>query len=196
LTIGGAKVLAITRYDRDETRRIHQEDGCQATGMPPMLKYESEGGPPLAALAELLHNYGTVDSLKELLARITFNMAIGNADAHAKNFSILHAPVDPTVVIAPAYDLISTIALDPRRNAAGQMVPASTRMGQWVDGVRDIAEVSRANLVSEGSKWGIDSKAATQIVDEMIDMVRRAVRESDGDRTVLATIETQLDRFA
>jgi hypothetical protein len=30
----------------------------------------------------------------------------------------------------------------------------------------------------------------------MIDMVRRAVRESDGDRTVLATIETQLDRFA
>jgi serine/threonine-protein kinase HipA len=161
-----------------------------------MLKYESDGGPPLTALAEVLHSYGTVDSLKELLARITFNVAIGNADAHAKNFSILHAPADPTVVIAPAYDLISTIALDPRRNAAGQMVPASTRMGQRVDGVRDIAEVSRANLVSEGSKWGIDSKAATQIVDEMIDMVRRAVRESDGDRTVLATIETQLDRFA
>jgi len=200
LTIGGAKVLAIYRYDRDETHgstcRIHQEDGCQATGMRPMLKYESDRGPPLAALAEVLHNYGTVDSLKELLARITFNLAIGNADAHAKNFSILHARADPTVVIAPGYDLISTIALDPRRNAAGQMVPASTRMGQRVDGIRDITEVSRANLVSEGTKWGIHSKAATQIVDEMLDMVRRAVRASDGDRTVLATIETQLDRFA
>jgi serine/threonine-protein kinase HipA len=194
LTIGGAKVLAITRYDRDETRRIHQEDGCQATGMPPMLKYEAEGGPPLTALAELLRNYGTVDSLKELLARVTFNVAIGNADAHAKNFSILHAPADPTVVIAPAYDLISTIALDPRRSVAGQKVPASTRMGQRVDGVRDIAEVSRANLVSEGSKWGIPSKAATQIVEEMLEMVRRALRVSDGDRAVLATIETQLDR--
>jgi serine/threonine-protein kinase HipA len=159
-----------------------------------MLKYEAEGGPPLTALAELLRNYGTVDSLKELLARVTFNVAIGNADAHAKNFSILHAPADPTVVIAPAYDLISTIALDPRRSVAGQKVPASTRMGQRVDGVRDIAEVSRANLVSEGSKWGIPSKAATQIVEEMLEMVRRALRVSDGDRAVLATIETQLDR--
>jgi serine/threonine-protein kinase HipA len=200
LTIGGAKVLAITRYDRDEThgspRRIHQEDGCQATGMPPMLKYEADGGPPLAALAELLRNYGTVDSLKELLARITFNVAIGNADAHAKNFSILHAPADPTVVIAPAYDLISTIALDPRRNAAGQMVPASTRMGQRVDGIGDITEVVRANLVSEGAKWGIDTKAATRVVDEMLALVRRAVGVSDGDPTVLAAIETQLDRVA
>jgi serine/threonine-protein kinase HipA len=200
LTVSGAKVLAIARYDRDEThgstRRIHQEDGCQATGMPPMLKYESDGGPPLTALAELLRNYGTVDSLRELLARITFNVAIGNADAHAKNFSILHAPADPTVDIAPAYDLISTIALDPRRNAAGQMVPASTRMGQQVDGVRDVGEVSRANLVSEGTKWGIGSKAATQVVDEMLGMVRRAVRVSGGNRTVLATIETQLDRLA
>lgn len=200
LTIGGAKVLAIARYDRDErhgsTRRIHQEDGCQATGTPPMLKYEHDGGPPLAALAELLRNYGTADSLKELLARVTFNVAIGNADAHAKNFSILHDLSDPTVVIAPAYDLISTIALDPRRNATGQMVPASTRMGQRVDGVLDIAEVSRANLISEGNSWGMGSKAATQIVDEILDVVGRAVRESDGDRTVLATIDTHLDRLA
>jgi serine/threonine-protein kinase HipA len=199
LTIGGAKVLAIARYDRNETRgsihRIHQEDGCQAIGMPPMLKYEYDGGPPLAAFARLLRDYGQADSLMELLTRVTFNAAIGNADAHAKNFSILHDPVDPTVTIAPAYDLISTIALEPRPDAAGQMVPASTRMGQRIDGVLEIAELTRVNLVSEGAKWGMGSGSATRVVDRTLETVRQAVRESDGDGMVLAAIATQLERF-
>ena len=200
LTIDGVKVLAIPRYDRTETdgsiSRLHQEDGCQAVGMPPMLKYEDDGGPPLTALADVLRNFGTVDSAMELLARVTFNMAIGNADAHAKNFSILHDPSDPTVALAPAYDLISTIALASRRSAAGRMIPARTRMGQRVGGVREITEVSREDVVTEGTTWGMGSKSATRIVDEMLDRVRHAARASDGDRTVLAVIETQLDRLA
>jgi serine/threonine-protein kinase HipA len=199
LTIGGAKVLAIARYDRNETRgsigRIHQEDGCQATGTAPMLKYEYDGGPPLAAFARLLRQYGEADSLIELLARVTFNAAIGNADAHAKNFSILHHPIDPTVTIAPAYDLISTIALEPRPGPAGQMVPASTRMGQRIDGVLEIAELTRTNLVSEGATWGMSSGSARRVVDHTLEMVRRALPECDGDSMVLAAIETQLDRF-
>jgi len=200
LTIGGVKVLAIARYDRDETNgsisRIHQEDGCQAVGMPPLLKYEDDGGPSLVALAEVLRNFGAADSAMELLARVTFNMAVGNADVHAKNFSILHDLVDPTVALAPAYDLISTIALDSRSGASGRMVPAGTRMGPRVDGVLGITEVSRANVVAEGTRWGIGSRSATRIVDEMLERVRHAVRASDGDETVLAVIETQLDRLA
>lgn len=199
LTIDGVKVLAIARYDRAETdgsiSRIHQEDGCQAVGAPPMLKYEDDGGPPLVALAELLRNFGEVDSLEQLLARVTFNMAIGNADAHAKNFSILHDRVDPTVALAPAYDLISTIALEPRPNAAGRMVPAVTRMGQRVDGVSEITDVSRASVVAEGTSWGMGATSATRIVDEMLDRVRHALVGSDGDKKVLTVIQSQLDRL-
>jgi hypothetical protein len=51
-------------------------------------------------------------------------------------------------------------------------------------------------LVSEGTKWRIDTNAATVVVDELLAMVRRAVGVSDGDRTVLAAVEAQLDRVA
>ncbi|MDX6310139.1 MAG: HipA-like C-terminal domain, partial [Nocardioidaceae bacterium] len=40
----------------------------------------------------MLRDFGTVDDLPELLRRVTLNVVIGNADAHAKNFSVLHLP--------------------------------------------------------------------------------------------------------
>ncbi len=42
-----------------------------------------------------------------LLDAAIFNLIIGNADAHAKNFSLLHN--DGTIVLAPLYDLLSTM---------------------------------------------------------------------------------------
>jgi serine/threonine-protein kinase HipA len=38
-------------------------------------------------------------------------MAVGNADAHAKNFSVLHDRDSPAIRLAPLYDVLSTIAL-------------------------------------------------------------------------------------
>lgn len=89
--------LLVTRYDRvrDETgivHRPHQEDFCQALGVPPEIKYASEGGPGFLESFELLRRVvaqPAVDVLKLLDAAI-FNAIAGNADAHAKNFSILH----------------------------------------------------------------------------------------------------------
>ena len=54
-----------------------------------------------------------------LLRRTTFNVAVGNADAHAKNFSLLHDADDPEIRLAPFYDVLSTIALE-LADAAGK----------------------------------------------------------------------------
>jgi serine/threonine-protein kinase HipA len=43
----------------------------------------------------------------ELLDLLIFNILIGNGDAHAKNYSVLHPP-DEKPILAPAYDLMST----------------------------------------------------------------------------------------
>jgi serine/threonine-protein kinase HipA len=57
LDVAGLPVLAVRRYDRQNSSaghipsRIHQEDGCQATGTPPGQKYEEQGGPALRHLA-------------------------------------------------------------------------------------------------------------------------------------------------
>jgi serine/threonine-protein kinase HipA len=88
---------------------VHQEDGCQATATPPGMKYEEQGGPALRDLAALLRNFGDPRDVTELLRRTTFNMAVGNADAHAKNFSVLHEADSPAIGLAPFYDVLSTI---------------------------------------------------------------------------------------
>jgi serine/threonine-protein kinase HipA len=116
ITLDGRQILAIRRYDRTQAGeiyvRIHQEDGCQATGTPPGWKYEDDGGPSLRSLASIIRDYGDPDDVLDLLRRATFNVAVGNADAHAKNFSFLHDSQDVNIRLAPVYDVICTIALE------------------------------------------------------------------------------------
>ena len=107
--------LLVQRYDRavaasGVVTRIHQEDFCQAIGIPSETKYASEGGPTFKdcfALLRRLSARPALDVLKLLDAAI-FNVMVGNADAHGKNFSILYGADGPR--LAPLYDLLSTVA--------------------------------------------------------------------------------------
>lgn len=106
------RVFVVKRYDRiateEGTRRLHQEDFCQALGIPPEFKYEAEGGPSLAVCLNLLRNF-SIKSGKDVLSLLNwviFNYLIGNSDAHGKNISLLMLPAGP--MLAPFYDLLST----------------------------------------------------------------------------------------
>ena len=105
--------LLIERYDRvtDQeglTKRLHQEDFCQALGIAPDTRYEREGGPNMSRCMEVLREHSLRPAADQLdfLKRIVFNYLIGNADAHAKNFSLLYRARKPE--LAPSYDLLST----------------------------------------------------------------------------------------
>jgi serine/threonine-protein kinase HipA len=103
----------IERYDRTSgsdgrVARIHQEDFCQALGIAPELKYQREGGPDIAACRDVLAQHAArpaADHIK-LINIVIFNYLIGNADAHAKNLSLLYKENKPE--LAPAYDLLCT----------------------------------------------------------------------------------------
>ena len=107
--------LLVERYDRFRgedglVRRIHQEDFCQALGVPTETKYASEGGPTFKDCFALLRRVAArpaVDVLK-LLDSVIFNLIVGNADAHGKNFSILYDRDGPR--LASLYDLLATVA--------------------------------------------------------------------------------------
>ncbi|MBI2354981.1 MAG: type II toxin-antitoxin system HipA family toxin [Deltaproteobacteria bacterium] len=106
------RVFVVKRFDRaagaDGIKRLHQEDFCQALHVPPEYKYESEGGPSLAACFDLVRN-ASIRSGKDVLSLLNwviFNYLIGNSDAHAKNISLLLLPEGP--MLAPFYDLLST----------------------------------------------------------------------------------------
>jgi serine/threonine-protein kinase HipA len=108
----GRSYLLVRRYDRDPASpdgRLHQEDFCQALGRPPALKYEAEGGPGVEECAGLLrrHSAAPAADLIAFCDALLMNFAIGNHDAHSKNYSLLlEGPGG--VRLAPLYDLLSS----------------------------------------------------------------------------------------
>jgi serine/threonine-protein kinase HipA len=201
LDVAGLPVLAVKRYDRrdapvgDIPARVHQEDGCQATAMPPGLKYEEQGGPRLRDFASVIRNFGDPRDVTRLLRRTTFNMAVGNADAHAKNFSILHEPDSPAVRLAPLYDVLSTIALE-LTDRAMQPMRADSHVGQRVGGEADIRRVTAANLIDEAVTWGIRRRMASEVVTETLDQMLAAIPATPGDARVLTVIREQAERIS
>lgn len=113
---GQRSYLLVERYDRQrqdgQTVRLHQEDFCQALGLPPGAKYErSQVGVPgvsLAAMFTLVRDHMTAVDITRLLDAVIFNIAVGNVDSHAKNYSILLSSDAPR--LAPLYDLMSGLS--------------------------------------------------------------------------------------
>ena len=112
IKISGHELFIVKRYDREKitgkVNRIHQEDFCQAMGLPADRKYQESGGPGFRQCRQLADEFLSdtgVDVRINFAKIMIFNYLIGNHDAHGKNFSILH---EPDLKFAPFYDLVST----------------------------------------------------------------------------------------
>ena len=112
--VRGRAFLLVERYDRvaghGRVKRLHQEDFCQALGFPSARKYAADGGPVLRDCFQLLRSSVTrpARDVLRLFDAAIFNLIIGNADAHAKNYSLLYR--DDAVEMVPLYDLLATVA--------------------------------------------------------------------------------------
>lgn len=179
VTIGGKQVFMVERYDRKKSAsgdivRLHQEDFCQALGIPPELKYEKEGGPGFRNCFELVEDWSSEPLLDagNLLNWAIFNFIIGNADAHGKNLSFLYN--EGLVRVAPFYDLIST-AVYKRLNNKFAM-----KMG----GQSDARYLPHDTLANFAVEIGIDIRtvraAFTRLIDSIETKVPQLAEESRG----------------
>lgn len=119
LTIGDIRCLMISRFDRRiETgvvHRVHQEDFCQALGLPSFLKYERDGTPERAFNAAriggvLAQTEAPISARSDFLDMTHVNLILGNTDNHAKNHAVLYPDGGPPR-LAPLYD-VTPILLD------------------------------------------------------------------------------------
>jgi serine/threonine-protein kinase HipA len=114
MRFGDELAIVIERYDRVRTPRgwvrVHQEDLCQAMGIPPSKKYQNEGGPGARAIVELLRasSSSPEEDVKAFVDALALNWLIAGSDAHARNYSILMAP-HGRVRLAPLYDVASVL---------------------------------------------------------------------------------------
>lgn len=108
---GEIHVLVVERFDRlwsnGRLLRRPQEDMCQALNVPWTLKYQSEGGPSIRQIMDLLRasDKAEADRAEFFKAQIVFWL-LGATDGHAKNFSIYLTPGE-RFNLTPFYDVLS-----------------------------------------------------------------------------------------
>ncbi len=196
----GLVCLLVTRYDRRQEpgraiRRLHQEDFCQALGIVADRKYAADGGPGFRQCFDLVRracSRPAVEVLKLLDAAIV-QVLLGNADAHGKNYSLLHR--GGRVELAPLYDLLSTVAWpDLSPNFAMRIARRATleelRRGDWdrfatnaglgapfvrrrVRELADLAPVQATAVAAEQARPGLDQNALAGCAERVTDRARR-----------------------
>ncbi len=103
LEVKGQRAFVVERWDRDNGLRLHAEDAAQGLGVSVDDKY----GVSAPQVVGLLRAHGA-DPMP-FVRQLAFNTYLGNADAHAKNYSVL---LDhEQVVVAPLYDAVANVPL-------------------------------------------------------------------------------------
>lgn len=106
----GSHAFVIERFDRlSDGSRVHIEDFAQVYGLYPEDKY---GNGTFRNIAQVIAAEGNDADIIEYVRRLTFNMLIGNADMHMKNWSLIY-PDRRYVSLAPAYDFVATVPYIP-----------------------------------------------------------------------------------
>lgn len=177
MTFDGIKVLVVERFDRrwstDKTWliRLPQEDMCQALGIPPALKYESDGGAGVEQIMKLL--LGSISSLEDrrtFMTQVFLFWVMGAIDGHAKNFSISLRP-GGAFQLTPAYDVISAYPLV----AKGQIERKTMSMAMSLKG-------KRRHYLWEHMfhrHWLSTAKLCNFPEDEMVQVIERILGEMD-----------------
>ncbi len=97
----GQKAFVVQRWDRSDGTRLHAEDLSQSLARPAAAKYDVTA----PQIARVLAPHGEA---MPFVRQLAFNVAVGNADAHAKNYSVLLA--GDQVRLAPLYDVVPVVA--------------------------------------------------------------------------------------
>jgi serine/threonine-protein kinase HipA len=134
---GKQRVLVVERFDRrlsnDKTWmiRLPQEDLCQSFGKPSDQKYESDGGPGIVKIMEMLLGSSNAESDRYdfLKTQMIFWMLCA-IDGHAKNFSVfLEAGGDYR--LTPRYDVLSAYPV--LGTSHGKLPPKKVKMAMAVE---------------------------------------------------------------
>lgn len=114
ITRYGASAYAIRRFDRTEAGAVHVEDFAQIFGVYADDKYENASYRQILSVLAIETDEASV---VEFVRRLTYSVLIGNGDMHLKNWSLIY-PDQRRPILAPAYDLLSTVAYIPGEDSA------------------------------------------------------------------------------
>lgn len=177
---GGRRTLIIERFDRRWTRddrllRLPQEDMCQALSVPPTKKYQSDGGPDMNAIIQLLKGSDTPDEgIATFMRSCILFWMLGATDGHAKNFSIFISP-GGRYKLTPLYDVLTVQpSLD-----AGQLQRKQFKMAMSAGKNRHylVNEILPRHFQQTADIAGVGRKTMASILE---DLSANAVRQAES----------------
>ncbi|ODR99371.1 toxin HipA [Methyloceanibacter methanicus] len=168
----GKRALVIERFDRIWTKdgrllRVPQEDCCQALSVPPTRKYESDGGPGVCDLVELLKGSDAPEEDQKTVfkAQVIFWL-LGATDGHAKNFSLRLAS-GGRFRLTPIYDVVSAQpSVDANQIRLNQM-----KMAMAIGKNRHyiVHTIIGRHFVETGDKCGLSARLVSDAIQEICD---------------------------
>jgi len=169
----GVLYLAIGRFDRQVengvVRLIHQEDMAQAMGLDWLdtdVKFEDSSrpnDPARATMRRIATSLGQIPggstAVEQWVRQVTYNLAIGNNDAHAKNVALMHLATETQ--LSQIYDAVPNLFQDGLIN---------WNLALSVDGQFDHRRISIEHLLAEVNAWGVipERRAIAAITETLI----------------------------
>lgn len=148
----------VRRFDRDGSGgRIHIEDFAQVRGIPSGRSEKYQGS--FETVGALCYRKYDLEALRQWARRIAFNLAIGNGDAHLKNWSLIY-PDGRRPTLSPAYDLVST-AIHMR----------DENLGLKFNGTREFGRVRSGGFARLEKKLGADGADLESLAEETVNAV-------------------------
>ncbi len=178
------KALVVERFDRTPSSdgswiiRRPQEDLCQATGTSPLRKYQSDGGPGIARIMELL--LGSDDAEQDrnnfFKTQIIF-WVLAATDGHGKNFSIFHLP-GGRYRATPIYDVLSAHPVIGK--GKNQISPYKAKLAMAVRGSTNhyvIEKIQRRHWIAQAQQVGLGAAAAEQLIEKVTESTESVIGE-------------------
>lgn len=170
------KALIVKRFDRryaangEWILRLPQEDMCQATGTSAYDKYQSDGGPSIGRIMQILQGSSQAeqDCLQFFKAQLVFWL-LAATDGHAKNFSIFHLS-GGRFHATPLYDILSAHPII--GTGHNQLPPQKAKLAMAVRGSSGnhylIHKIQPRHWLNEAQKSGLGLATGEAIIAELV----------------------------
>lgn len=175
--------LLVRRFDRVDEGRVHMEDFLQVLGRHggEKAKYRATNYDSVAKVLLMLEA-GTRD-VEEFTRRLVFNLAIGNGDAHLKNWSLLYEdPQWPR--LSPAYDLVATRHYLPREPGPALNLARTKEYSAMTIGV----------FHAFARRLGLEEKVIEGTVNETVTRIRDTWKQAQAELPITSDVAKSIER--
>ncbi len=176
--------LVVRRFDRraGDHRKVHIEDFAQLLDIRPEDKYGHKNGrgKTFETIARLAIGNVGADVVPELVRRLVVNIAVGNGDAHNKNWSLIYRD-QIRAELSPAYDIVPTVLYLPDDD-----------LGLSIGGTKRFEEVDAKRFSRFARRVQIDEGVVAEAVSHAVEQVRDAMSSLELDPAFRAFLNDRI----